>query len=116
MIAYRKAFPEDQRVVNLRAQLDQHLVESKTEGCASAVMVMAAISSSIGEIPSLELVSFAWSMEKEEAALMVRSADFSDLERLRNGLAGKGYVTKMNSASKDEGRAIAQFLISGLGK
>lgn len=116
MIAYRKAFPEDRRIVSLRAQLDQHLGELKKEGRASAVMVMAEISSAIGEIPSLEIVNFAWSMEKEEATLMVRSADFSDLERLRNELVGKGYITKMSSASKDEGRAIAQFMINGFGK
>ncbi|KUM41937.1 hypothetical protein AR540_06855 [Pseudomonas sp. EpS/L25] len=113
---YRKAFPEDLRIVNLRAQLDSHVNDTKREGRESIISIISIINDRVATIPSLEVVSFAWSAEKGVASLDMKSSEFSDLELLRKKLGEEGYTVLMGSASKEEGKAMAHFSVSGFGK
>lgn len=113
---YKRAFPEDRRIVNLRAQLDSHLNGAKGERRESILSVISIISAKLETIPSLELVSLVWNEEKGEASLGVKSSEFSELELLRKRLVDEGYSVLMGSASKEEGKPMAQFSVSGFGK
>jgi len=113
---YRKAFPEDLRIVNLRAQLDSRLNGVKEEGRESIVSILSIIEAQVATIPSLEVASFSWNAEKGVASLGMRSSEFADLELLRKKLGGEGYTVLMGSATKEEGKAMAELSVSGFGK
>lgn len=110
---YRELFPEDKRIVNLKAQFAEHLSQGNgTQGGFIALLDQA--SSAIGEAhSSLTVSNVDYSQTRGDLALQVRAKDFAELEKLRLRLVKAGLSVQLGSASREEGGVTARVVLGG---
>ncbi|WP_271411726.1 type II secretion system protein GspL [Pseudomonas sp. Q1-7] len=111
---YRELFPEDSKLVNLRAQFDQHLAEGavSSQGRLLALLGQAA-QALIAEGAQVRVQQLDFSDVRGDLALQVQAPGFDALERLRQRLIGSGLSVQMGSASRDQGGVSARLVIGG---
>lgn len=113
---YRELFPADTRLINLRAQFDQHLAEaaggSRSQMLAMLEQAASAISQE-GGVVSVQQLDF--SARRGDLALNLQASDFAVLEKLRARLQEAGLVVEMGSASRESSGVSARLVIGGNG-
>lgn len=98
---YKSLFPEEQRIVNLRRQIETHLAEHQQQGQG-----FMPIATKVGEV----LNNGSWQTQRLDydtngLLLEVDAASLSDLEQLRQQLSSQGLTTETLSANS-QGTAI----------
>lgn len=96
---YRRLFPADRRIVDLRAQFDAHLA-SGSGGSAAFARLLDAAATGLAADPALSLERLRWSAAQGELQLDVRATDFEALERLRQRLGQQTLRVQMGTASR----------------
>lgn len=109
---YRQLFPEDTRIVNLRAQFDQRL----RMGNAPSADFLRLLDQAAGAVASQPGVTID-QLEYDEAggvlAMQVRAPDFPALEQFRQRLGETGQPVQLGSASRAEGGVAARVTLGG---
>lgn len=113
---YRELFPEDSKLINLRAQFDQHLAEAQGGGQQQLLQLLGRAAAAIGEEGArVQVQQLYFNAERGDLALNLQASDFSILERLRMHLQAAGLVVGMGSASLEESGVSARLVIGGNG-
>ncbi|VFT11067.1 general secretion pathway protein L [Pseudomonas aeruginosa] len=89
---YRQLFPEDRKLINLRAQFDQHLADSASSGGEGQLLgLLGQAATVIGGEPTVSVEQLDFSAARGDVALQVRAPGFDVLERLRRVSASPGW-------------------------
>lgn len=107
---YRELFPEDTRIVNLRAQFAEHLAQGAASGSGQFLHLLDQVAGPL-QAPNLTLIQLDYSENRGDLALQVRASDFAELEQLRQRLSEAGLAVQMGSASREEGGVTARVVI-----
>ncbi|WP_439888965.1 type II secretion system protein GspL [Pseudomonas sp. MBLB4123] len=111
---YRELFPDDRKLVDLRAQLDQHLAEGGVSGQGRMLGLLAQVHQAMtAEGARVEVEQLDFSDGRGDLALQVLAPGFSDLERLRERLLEAGLVVQLGSASREGQGVSARLVIEG---
>ncbi|WP_107328348.1 type II secretion system protein GspL [Metapseudomonas otitidis] len=111
---YRELFPQDTRLVNLRAQFDQHLADGNRPGQGKLLETLGQASGALledGAVVRIQQLDF--SETRGDLALQVQAPGFDALERLRERLIGAGLAVQMGSASREGDSVSARLVIGG---
>jgi len=112
---YRDLFPEDSKLVNLRAQFDQHLKVGAGSEQSSLLGLLALVSGAMADegegFVRISLVDF--SEARGDLAMQVQAPGFAELERLRERLQESGLVVQLGAASRDSAGVSARVVIGG---
>lgn len=109
---YTELFPEDVRIVNLRAQFDGHIGQ---DGAASAqfMRLLDEVARVMAEGLPITIDQLEYNDARGDLALQVRAYDFAALEQLRQRLGETGLGVELGSASRDGDAVSARILIGG---
>ncbi|TXI33171.1 MAG: type II secretion system protein GspL [Aquipseudomonas alcaligenes] len=113
---YRELFPEDSKLINLRAQFDQHLAEAQGGGQQQLLQLLDQAAAAIGEEGArVQVQQLDFNAERGDLALNLQASDFSALESLRTRLQEAGLAVDMGSASREDIGVSARLVIGGNG-
>lgn len=111
---YRELFPEDTKLVNLRAQLDQHLSAGGGEGQGRLLGLLGQVSQAMQVDGSqVQVQQLDYSSTRGDLALQVQASGFDELEQLRTRLQDAGLAVQMGSASRESAGVSARLVIGG---
>lgn len=111
---YTELFPEDQRIVNLRAQFDDHIGQS-AGASAEFMRLLDEVAMALSEGIPVSIGQLEYSQTRGDLALQVRASDFATLEQLRQRLGETGESVQLGSASRDGDAVSARVVIGGRG-
>lgn len=111
-VLYRELFPEDRRIVNLRAQFNEHLASTRSDGGWMERLEQAAQAVAQAQTP-LSVIQVSYSQSQGDLALQVRARDFADLEQLRQRLVKTGLSVQLGSASREDEGVMARVVLGG---
>jgi general secretion pathway protein L len=111
---YQQLFPEDTRIVNLRAQFDEHLLLGRV-GTSGFLPLLSQVAAAQGQgaASALSIEQVDYSASRGHLALQVRAADFAALEQLRQRLGEAGLNVQLDSANREERGVTARVVIGG---
>ncbi|WP_120997478.1 type II secretion system protein GspL [Stutzerimonas urumqiensis] len=108
---YRELFPEDVRIVNLRAQFDDHLGRGAVASAGFLRLLEHAATATDGS--PVTIADLEYSDARGELAMQVQAQDFAALEDLRQRLVATGQNVELGSASRDGDGVSARVVIGG---
>ena len=111
---YSELFPEDQRIVNLRAQFDAHIGQS-SGGSSSFMRLLDEVALALAEGIPVSIGQLDYNQARGDLAMQVRASDFAALEQLRQRLGETGESVQLGSASRDGDAVSARVVIGGRG-
>jgi len=110
---YQELFPEDRRIVNLKAQFAEHLSQGSSSG-SGLLETLEPVARAIVESKSpLTVLQVDYSRSRGDLAMQVRAADFAVLEQLRQRLSDEGLTVQLGSASREEKGVTARLVLGG---
>lgn len=113
---YQELFPDDRRIVNLRAQFDEHLRGGEeTSGASGFLGMLDYIVSAITEVPAVKIQQLEYQGNAGELSIQVDADDFSSLEKLRDYLTKAGVDVRIGSAARQESGITARIVIMRVG-
>lgn len=107
---YQQLFPQDTRIVNLKAQFSEHLKQATGAQNSRFLVQLEQLRQAIGQVP-LQIEQVNYSQERGNLALHVRADNFEQLEQLRRRLAEGGLSAHLGSASRDDQGVSARIVI-----
>ncbi|MBD9484569.1 type II secretion system protein GspL [Pseudomonas sp. PDM14] len=113
---YRELFPGDRKLINLRAQFDQHLSEGAGSGQNLLLGLLDQAARAINaEGAQVRVEQLDFNAQRGDVALNLQAQDFAALERLRERLQESGMAVQMGSASREDAGVSARLVIGGNG-
>ncbi|WP_244597273.1 type II secretion system protein GspL [Ectopseudomonas oleovorans] len=111
---YRELFPQDSKLINLRAQFDQHLAQS-TGGDSPVLGLLAEVAAALQADGAalVQVNQLDYSATRGDLSLQLQAPGFAELERLRERLEESGLSVQMGSASREAEGVSARVLIGG---
>lgn len=109
---YRELFPEDRRIVNLRAQFAEHIGQGSA-GSARFMRQLDEVAQVLAEGVPVSIGQLDYNEASGALALQVRAGDFAALEQLRQRLGQVSTGVQMGSASRDGEGVAARVVIGG---
>lgn len=109
---YRELFPADTRIVNLRAQFDDHLAQA-SGAQAGFTRLLEHAATAVADGAPVTVQRLDYNETRGDLALEVRAADFAALEQLRQRLNEQGQSVQLGSASRDGDAVSARVVIGG---
>jgi general secretion pathway protein L len=111
---YQELFPQDSKLVNLRAQFDQHLNAGAPSGQTRLLGLLAQVSEAlVAEGARVQISQVDFSESRGDLAMQVQAAGFAELERLRERLQASGLAVQLGSASREAAGVSARVVIGG---
>ena len=111
---YKELFPQDSKLVNLRAQFDQHLQAGAGSGQTRLLGLLAQVSGALAaEGGQVQISQVDFSEVRGDLAMQVQAAGFAELERLRERLQESGLAVQLGSASREGAGVSARVVIGG---
>jgi general secretion pathway protein L len=111
---YQELFPQDSKLVNLRAQFDQHLGAGSGPGQARLLSLLAQVSQAVvAEGGQVQIRQVDFSENRGDLAMQVQAVGFAELERLRERLQESGLAVQLGSASREADGVSARVVIGG---
>lgn len=111
---YRELFPDDTRLINLRAQFDQHLAAGAGAGSGRLLAVLGQASEALqAEGSAVQVQQLDFSDSRGDLSLQVQAPGFEVLERLRERLIEAGLSVELGSASREAAGVSARVVIGG---
>lgn len=111
---YSELFPEDRRIVNLRAQFDAHIGQSNG-GSAGFMRLLDEVAMALAEGIPVSIGQLDYNQARGDLAMQVRASDFAALEQLRQRLGETGENVQLGSASRDGDAVSARVVMGGRG-
>lgn len=110
---YRELFPQDSKLINLRAQFDQHLASGAATGQGRLLGLLdQAADALLAEGAQVRVQQLDFSDTRGDLSMQVQAPGFDALERLRERLIAAGLAVQLGSASR-EGTAVSARLVIG---
>ncbi|MFI8735718.1 type II secretion system protein GspL [Ectopseudomonas toyotomiensis] len=111
---YRELFPQDSKLINLRAQFDQHLAQS-TGGDSPVLGLLAEVAAALQADGAalVQVNQLDYSATRGDLSLQLQAPGFAELERLRERLEESGLSVQMGSASREAEGVSARVVIGG---
>lgn len=107
---FREAFPEAQRVVNPRAQMEHRLQALRSGGGARGVLdLLAPTGAVLRDVNGLRLRGLRY--RDEELELDVTLPDLQVLDGIRQALTGRGLAAEVGTASAEGGQVKARLRV-----
>lgn len=111
---YKELFPQDSKLVNLRAQFDQHLQAGAGSGQTRLLGLLAQVSGALAaEGGQVQISQVDFSEVRGDLAMQVQASGFAELERLRERLQETGLAVQLGSASREGSGVSARVVIGG---
>ncbi|WP_324733995.1 type II secretion system protein GspL [Pseudomonas paeninsulae] len=111
---YRELFPDDHKLVNLRAQLDQHLAAGGASGQGRLLGMLTQVNQALSAEGTQILVQQVdFSEVRGDLAMQIQAPGFAELERLRERLQEAGLAVQLGSASRETAGVSARLVIGG---
>ena len=111
---YKELFPQDSKLVNLRAQFDQHLQAGAGSGQTRLLGLLAQVSGALAaEGGQVQISQVDFSEVRGDLAMQVQAVGFAELERLRERLQDSGLAVQLGSASREGAGVSARVVIGG---
>lgn len=111
---YRQLFPDDHKLVNLRAQLDQHLAAGGASGQGRLLGLLTQVDRALSAEGTQILVQQVdFSELRGDLAMQIEAPGFAELERLRERLQEAGLAVQLGSASREGAGVSARLVIGG---
>ena len=113
---YRELFPEDSKLINLRAQFDQHLSAAESGGQSQLLALLDQTAAALNQqAAQVQVEQLDFSAQRGELAFNLLANDFAALETLRGMLQEAGLAVDMGSASREDNGVSARLVIGGNG-
>lgn len=110
---YKQLFPEDKRIVNLRAQFAEHL-KAGAPASGGFINLMESASAAVAHgKSSISVAQVDYSQTRGDLALQVKAGDFAEVEKLRQQLMEAGLSVQMGSANREEDGVTARVVLGG---
>ncbi len=109
---YRELFPEDIRIVNMRAQFDDHLARG-SGGQAGFLRLLDHAAAALEDGIPVTIGQLDYNQDRGDLALQVQAMDFPTLETLRQRLGDTGQSVQLGSASREGDGVSARVVIGG---
>jgi len=109
---YRELFPEDVRIVNMRAQFDDHLAQGRG-GQAGFLRLLDHAAAALEDGIPVTIGQLDYNQDRGDLALQVQAMDFATLETLRRRLGEAGQNVQLGSASREGDGVSARVVIGG---
>lgn len=110
---YHELFPEDQRIVNLKAQFDEHL-QNRTHGRqADFFGLLGAAAAALQQSAHTSVQQVEFNQQRGDLVLQLRATDFVSLEALRQQLLQSGVAAHMGSATSEGTGVSARITLGG---
>ncbi|MEW6177788.1 MAG: type II secretion system protein GspL [Pseudomonadota bacterium] len=109
---YRELFPEDTRIVNMRAQFDDHLARG-SGGQAGFLRLLDHAAAALEDGIPVTIGQLDYNQDRGDLALQVQAMDFPTLETLRQRLGDTGQSVQLGSASREGDGVSARVVIGG---
>ena len=112
---YRELFPQDSKLINLRAQLDQHLADAAGSGDSPLLAQLGEVARArqSGGAAQVQVNQLDYSASRADLALQLQAPGFAELESLRERLQQAGLSVQMGSASREADGVSARLVIGG---
>ena len=111
---YRELFPEDRKLINLRAQLDQHLASGAGSGQGRLLATLGQASGALlAEGGQIQVQQLDFSDSRGDLSLQIQASGFDTLERLRERLIEAGLAVELGSASREASGVSARLVLGG---
>lgn len=111
---YQELFPEDRKLIDLRAQLDQHLAAGAGSGQGRLLGMLAQVTQAmLVEGARVQVRQVDFSDTRGDLAMQIQASGFSELERLRERLQEAGLRVQLGSASRETAGVSARLVIGG---
>ena len=110
---YRELFPQDSRLINLRAQFDQHLASGGAGAQGRLLSVLGQASEALQDEAGVQIQQLDFSDSHGDLSLQVRAPGFDGLERLRERLSESGLNVELGSACREANGVSARVVIGG---
>lgn len=111
---YQELFPQDSKLVNLRAQFEQHLREAGGSAQSPLLSLLAQVSQVLqAKGVRVQINQLDFSEVRGDMALQVQAPGFAELEQLREHLQDSGLAVQLGSASRDGALVSARVVIGG---
>ena len=111
---YSELFPEDRRIVNLRAQFDEHIGQ-RAGGPSGFMRLLDEVALAMSEGVAVTVSQLDYNQARGDLALQVRASDFATLEQLRQRLGETAENVQLGSASRDGDAVSARVVVGGRG-
>lgn len=111
---YSELFPEDRRIVNLRAQFDEHIGQ-RAGGPSGFMRLLDEVALAMTEGVAVTISQLDYNQARGDLALQVRASDFATLEQLRQRLGETAENVQLGSASRDGDAVSARVVVGGRG-
>lgn len=109
---YQELFPEDQRIVNLRAQFDQQLSLAAAPS-ADFLRLLDQAAHAVASGTPVTIQQLEYDEQGGGLAMQVNAPDFAALEQFRQRLGESGQPVQLGSASRDSLGVSARVVIGG---
>lgn len=111
---YRQLFPQDNKLINLRAQFDQHLAQSSgSDSPLLGLLAEVAAALQADGAAQVQVNQLDYSATRADLSLQLQAPGFAELERLRERLEEAGLSVQMGSASREAEGVSARVVIGG---
>jgi general secretion pathway protein L len=111
---YRELFPEDSKLVNIRAQFDQHLQGAGGSGQPRLLSLLSQVSAALNQSGrKVEIAQVDFSEVRGDLAMQVVATGFADLEQLREHLQDRGLTVQLGSATREGTSVSARVVVGG---
>jgi len=111
---YSELYPEDRRIVNLRAQFDEHIGQ-RAGGPSGFMRLLDEVALAMTEGVAVTISQLDYNQARGDLALQVRASDFATLEQLRQRLGETAENVQLGSASRDGDAVSARVVVGGRG-
>ncbi|MBA1274812.1 type II secretion system protein GspL [Stutzerimonas azotifigens] len=108
---YRELFPEDTRIVNLRAQFTDRI--GQQAGPSAGFMALLSDAAQAVTEASVTVGQLDYNEDRGDLSMQVRANDFPALEQLRQRLGEIGQSVQLGSASREGDGVTARVVIGG---
>lgn len=112
---YRRLFPQDLRIINLRAQFDEHLHQAQSSRKDSFLRVLDVVATAITqERDRIDIRQLDFKAQSKSLSIQLQAPDFTTLERLKNRLQRQSHSVSMDSASREARGVTASMIIEAI--
>lgn len=105
---YKQKFPQE-RIVNLKRQVERKLAASGGNPDASLVGLLAQLQPHLSSIESMHLDNLKFDAKKAELKFQATAGGFADFEQLRSKLEAQGFAVEQGALSQIEGKVQGTF-------
>ncbi|PYC20237.1 type II secretion system protein GspL [Aquipseudomonas alcaligenes] len=109
---YRRLFPQDLKIINLRAQFDEHLSQAQSNRQGSFLKALDVVATAITqERARIDIRQLDFKAQSQSLAIQLQAPDFATLERLKSRLHRQGHPVSMDSANREARGVTASMII-----